>query len=162
MKKLINIYILPCTFEMSLLWLPKWDLIYETLILPEIILMKNIYMRPRHVILLPVISCKGWSNFLLYLWSSLQKQPPEVFCTKGILRNFANFTGKHLCQSLFVNEVAGLRPATLLKKGSGKGVFLWNLRNFKEHLLCRTPLVAASESPYPAWIKMIHKVLKSV
>ena len=24
----------------------------------------------------------------------------EVFCRKGVLRNFAKFTGKHLCQSL--------------------------------------------------------------
>ena len=24
-----------------------------------------------------------------------QKQPPEVFCKKGVLRNFAKFTGKH-------------------------------------------------------------------
>ena len=36
---------------------------------------------------------------------------------KGVLRNFAKFTGKHLCQGLFFNKVAGLRPATLLKKG---------------------------------------------
>ena len=36
---------------------------------------------------------------------------------KGVLRIFAKFTGKHLCQSLFFNKVAGLRPqATLLKK----------------------------------------------
>ena len=35
---------------------------------------------------------------------------------KGVLRNFAKFTGKHLCQSLFFNKVAGLGPATLLKK----------------------------------------------
>ena len=28
---------------------------------------------------------------------------------KGVLRNFAKFTGKHLCQSLFFNNVAGLR-----------------------------------------------------
>ena len=35
---------------------------------------------------------------------------------KGFPRNFAKFTGKHLCQSLFFNKVAGLRPATLLKK----------------------------------------------
>ena len=41
---------------------------------------------------------------------------PEVFRRKGVLRNFAKFTGKHLCQSLFFNKVAGLRPATLLKK----------------------------------------------
>ena len=41
---------------------------------------------------------------------------PEVFCKKGVLGNFAKFTGKHLCQSLFFNKVAGLRPAILLKK----------------------------------------------
>ena len=35
---------------------------------------------------------------------------------KGVLRNFAKFAGKHLCQSLFFNKVADLRPATLLKK----------------------------------------------
>ena len=29
---------------------------------------------------------------------------------KGVLKNFANFTGKHLCQSHFLNKVAGLRP----------------------------------------------------
>ena len=29
---------------------------------------------------------------------------------KGVLRNFAKFTGKHLFHSLFFNKVAGLRP----------------------------------------------------
>ena len=29
-----------------------------------------------------------------------QKQPPEVFCKKGVLKNFAKLTGKHLCQDL--------------------------------------------------------------
>ena len=28
-----------------------------------------------------------------------QKQTPEVFCKKCALKNFANFTGKHLCWS---------------------------------------------------------------
>ena len=32
---------------------------------------------------------------------------PEVVCKKCVLRNFAKFTGKHLCQSLFFNKVAG-------------------------------------------------------
>ena len=41
---------------------------------------------------------------------------PEVFCKYGVLRNFAKFIGKHLCQSHLFNKVAGLRPATLLKK----------------------------------------------
>ena len=54
-------------------------------------------------------------------WSkkSLSKQrssQPEVFCKKFVFRNFAKFKGKHLCQSRFFNKVAGLRPATLLKK----------------------------------------------
>ena len=35
----------------------------------------------------------------------LQKQPPEVFCKKGVLKNFKIFTGKHLWWSLFFNKV---------------------------------------------------------
>ena len=33
-------------------------------------------------------------------------------CTvrKGVLKNSARFTGKRMCQSLFFNKVAGLRP----------------------------------------------------
>ena len=34
---------------------------------------------------------------------------PGVFGKKGVLRNFTKFTGKHLCQILYFNEVAGLR-----------------------------------------------------
>ena len=48
---------------------------------------------------------------------------PEVFCEKGVLKNFAKFTGKHLCLSLLFNKVAGLRHNTIF---------------------FRTPLVAAS------------------
>ena len=33
----------------------------------------------------------------------MQKQPPEVFYKKGVLKNFAKFTGKHLYQSPFIN-----------------------------------------------------------
>ena len=29
-----------------------------------------------------------------------QTQPLEVFYKKGVLKNFVNFIGKHLCQSL--------------------------------------------------------------
>ena len=29
----------------------------------------------------------------------------DVSCKKDVLRNFAKFTGKHLCQSLFFNKV---------------------------------------------------------
>ena len=45
-----------------------------------------------------------------------QSSRPEVFYEKPILKNSAKFAGKHVCQSFFFNQVAGLRPATLLKK----------------------------------------------
>ena len=41
---------------------------------------------------------------------------PEVFYKKGVLRNFAKLTGKHLFQRLFFNKVVSVRPAILLKK----------------------------------------------
>ena len=37
-----------------------------------------------------------------------QKKPLEVFCKKGVLRNFVKFTGKYLRQSLFFNKVGRL------------------------------------------------------
>ena len=39
--------------------------------------------------------------------NSSQKQPSEVFCKKDVLRNFAKFTGKQLCQSLFLIKLLG-------------------------------------------------------
>ena len=45
---------------------------------------------------------KGWSSIV-------QKQPLEMIYKKDVLENFAKFTGKHLCQSLFFYEVTGLR-----------------------------------------------------
>ena len=32
---------------------------------------------------------------------------PDVFFKKGVFKNFAKFTGKPLCQSLYFNKVAG-------------------------------------------------------
>ena len=34
---------------------------------------------------------------------------PNLESKKGVLKNFAKFTEKHLCQSLFFNKIAGLR-----------------------------------------------------
>ena len=44
-----------------------------------------------------------------------QKQSPRTFHKIGILKYFIKFTGKHLFRSLVLNEVAGFRPATILK-----------------------------------------------
>ena len=54
----------------------------------------------------------------------------EVFCRKGILTNSAKFTGKHLFQSLLFNKVAGLGPATLLKKRLWHRCFPANFAKF--------------------------------
>ena len=44
---------------------------------------------------------------------------------KGFLRNFAKFTGKHLCQSLFFNKVAGLRRSWPPAPPSGPQNLMW-------------------------------------
>ena len=46
--------------------------------------------------------------------SSLRSSHRRCSVRKCDLRNFAKFTGKRLCQSLFFNKVASLRPASLL------------------------------------------------
>ena len=66
-----------------------------------------------------------------------QNQSPGSVLLKGVPENFAKFTGKqHLYQSLFINNVPGLRPATLLKKETGK--------IFKNTYFYKTPPVVAS------------------
>ena len=49
---------------------------------------------------------------------------------KGVLKNCAKFTGKHLCWSLFFHKVAGLRPAILLKKRLQHRCFPVNFAQF--------------------------------
>ena len=54
----------------------------------------------------------------------VQKQPPELFYKKGVLKIFAKFTGKHLCRCFFFGKMEGLSPATVLKKNSNTVIFL--------------------------------------
>ena len=63
----------------------------------------------------------------------------------GVLKNFAIFTGKHLCWSLFLIKVQTFRPATLLKRGCNTDVFLGILRNFSKQPFYRTPPIPASK-----------------
>ena len=46
----------------------------------------------------------------------------RCFVRKDVLRNFAKFTGKHLCQSPFFNKVADLRRADLLPATSRRKI----------------------------------------
>ena len=78
-------------------------------------------------------------NARLAVWS-IRSSRPELFYKKGVLRNFARFTGKHLCWSLFFNKVAGLKPPTLLKKRLWHRCFPVNFAKFLRTPLYRTPL----------------------
>ena len=72
--------------------------------------------------------CPILLDFFTLFWSSRL----EVFCKKDVLKNFPKFAGKHLCQSLFFNKVAGLRPrpATLFKKWLWHRCFPVNFAKF--------------------------------
>ena len=63
-------------------------------------------------------SCFPLKLFPLKFSAAFRNSRPEVFCKKGVFRNFAKFTGNHLCQSLFFNKVI------LLKRDPSTGVFL--------------------------------------
>ena len=62
------------------------------------------------------------------LWARSSHQRFSV--GKGVLKNFAKFMGQHLCQSLFFNKVAGLRPATFRSSHHRCSVRKGVLRNF--------------------------------
>ena len=57
---------------------------------------------------------------------------------KGVLRNFAKFAWKDLCQGLFFDKVSGLRPAVLFKKGLWCRVFPVNFSKFLKTLFLQS------------------------
>ena len=87
---------------------------------------------------------------------------PELLCKKGILKNFAKFIGKHLCQSHLFNKITGLRSLSLLnfiKKETLAQVFSCEFCEiFKNNNFYRTPLVAASEESVLPISTVIRKV----
>ena len=74
-----------------------------------------------NVILTPCLWCLGYISEAVGWRYSVKK---------GVLRNFAKLAGKHLCQRLFFNKVADLRPATLFKKRHWHRCFTMNFTKF--------------------------------
>ena len=71
-----------------------------------------------------------------------------------ILKNFAKFTDKHLCYRLFFNKVAGLRPATLLRKSFWHRSFPVNFEKFLRTLLFENTFqTTASVTDFPDFWK---------
>ena len=54
---------------------------------------------------------------------------PELFCKKGVLRDFAKLTEKHVCQRLFINKVAGQSTGA-----SREFAKFWRIPFLTEHL----------------------------
>ena len=65
----------------------------------------------------------------MILQEETQNQPPEVFHKKG-MKTFSQNLQENTCARVFFNKVVGPRVATLLKRDSGTGAFLWILQNF--------------------------------
>ena len=59
-------------------------------------------------------------SFLRKIKKSNRSSRPEVFCEKGVLRNFAKFTRKHLCQRFFLKKSTA---SNLIKKETLAQVF---------------------------------------
>ena len=53
---------------------------------------------------------------------------------KGVLRNFKKYTGKHLCQGLFFQKVAGLRLSNFIKKETPVQVFSCELCKISKYI----------------------------
>ena len=64
-----------------------------------------------------------------FLQNTSRSSRLQMFFKIGVFRSFANFTGKHLCWSIF-KKLAGWRVAVSLKNDSNTVAFLLNLRNF--------------------------------
>ena len=55
---------------------------------------------------------------------------PEVFCKEGVIKYFAKFLRKHLCQNLFFEKVEALTVQLDWKRNCATGVFVLFLQNF--------------------------------
>ena len=74
--------------------------------------------------------------FAITMQMTIRSSHQRCSVRKVVLRNFAQFRGKHLRQVLFHNKIAGREPATLRKKRLWHRCFPVNFSKF-----LRTPLL---------------------
>ena len=79
--------------------------------------LSDLWLEKRHsrTINIPMVKSfsrsKGWIfKWRLVIASTYRSSHRRCSVKKGVLRNFAKLTVKHLCQRLFFNKVTGLRP----------------------------------------------------
>ena len=79
-------------------------------------------------------------SIILIIFISFRSSHWRCSVRKSVLKNFAKFTGKHLCQSHFFNKVVGWGLQLYLKRYSGAGAFTYQFSEtskntyFIEHL----------------------------
>ena len=71
------------------------------------------------------IQVQGNLNAVLKMVSQIvmalfQRQAPELFYKKGVYKDFAKFTGKHLCRSIFFNKIEKDTPTHLFSVNLAK------------------------------------------
>ena len=91
---------------------------------------------------------KSWNTWKPYFHisqtSSIQKQPPEVFCERRCSWKFRKIDRKTPAPESLLSKVAGLRHANLLKKRLAHRCLPVNFAKFLRIPFYRTPLLAAS------------------
>ena len=73
------------------------------------------------------------STYFFHMKTNIRSSRPVLFCKKGIIKNIAKFTGKHLCQSLLIKIKTLAQVLSCKFCGISKNTFPY-----------RTPPVAAS------------------
>ena len=81
-----------------------------------------------------------WRHF-----SRITSSRAEVFCKKGVLKNFTKFTGKNLCQSLFFIKLQPEACNFINKETLAHVCSCEFCKIFKNTYFYRTPLVANAE-----------------
>ena len=80
----------------SACWFKEQLLIFANILL-NIILQRRRFNLSLYIFIQRYIGGRGESNIIIR-----QKQPPETFYKKEVLRDFPMFTGQHVCWSLFL------------------------------------------------------------
>ena len=68
--------------------------------------------------------------FAITIQMTIRSSHQRCSVRKDVLRNFAKFRGKYLCQVLYFNKVADSEPAALLKKRPWRSCFPVNFAKF--------------------------------
>ena len=72
-------------------------------------------------------------------WVKVQRQPPEVFYKRSVLKNLAEFMAKQLCQSTFLIKLQASGLRLIIKKETLAQVFSREFCEIFKNTFYRTP-----------------------